>query len=410
MTQPSHKTPASQGDNEDFKRETERWFIQHGLPHLVDRIRSSHEILTSTTPFLILVFFLEIFFLEFDLLFTRHYPGVAQFAILFGTAVGLLLLIAGINKLLGRRLLQLPKRLGGLELAIFLVLPSLLAGFDRGYIWILWVFIINISIAVLIYLSASYALLPMLRWGFIFMLRQLRQVVHLTARSLPLLLLISFFVFLNAEMWQVANDFEIGHYMLIIALVLGVGLMFFSISIPSEAKDLEKFSGWPEVFSRARQSNAPCVSQQGFWEKVEDDEKAVEFENLTPLTNRARRNVWMLLFFSSFVRVIIVGTSIGAFFMIIGWFAVGSDTIVQWTTNITREDLSIIFSFDILGGEIVMTEELLYTSGLIAALSSLQFALLSITNDVYKKQFFEDIADEVKSSLAVREIYIRHLV
>ena len=409
MTQPSHRSPAGQRDSDDLKRETERWFIKHGLPHLVKRVRSSQEVLTSTTPFLILVFFLEIFFLEFDLLFTRHYSGIAEFGILFGTAVGLLILIAGINKILGRRLLQLPKRLGGIELAVFLLLPSLLAGFDRGYLWILWVLLINISIAVLIYFSASYAVLPMLRWGFIFMLRQLRQVVHLTARSLPLLLLISFFVFLNAEMWQVANDFEIGHYLLIIALVLGVGLMFFSISIPSEAKDLEKFSGWPEVFSRARESDAPYVSQPGLWETVEEEQSG-EFENLTPLTKRARRNVWMLLFFSSFVRVIIVGTSIGVFFMIIGWFAVGSDTIVQWTTNVTRDDLNILFSVDFLGGEIVMTEEILYTSGLIAALSSLQFALLSITNDVYKKQFFEDIADEVKRSLAVREIYIRYLV
>ncbi len=396
-------------DLKQLKEDTEHWLIRQGLPHLVENFRSSRDIITSATPAFIVVFFIEIFFLEFDLLFTDRYHGGIQFAILVGSAATLLLVIMGVNKLRGRRLLQLPERLGFLELGVFLLLPSILAGVDRGFLWsFFWVLLLNLVLSVVLYLFASYAVIPMLRWGLTFMFRQLRQVLMLTARSLPLLLLISFFVFLNAEMWQVANDFKIGHYLAIIGLILGVGFLFFSFSIPSEARSLWGFDSWEDVVSQASKSGAPLVSYPSFLEESAKDEDW-QPEDFTSIRRAAKFNLEMLLFFSAFVRVIIVGCSIGVFFMVVGLLAVGDDTIIQWTTNTTVDELDILLRFSFLGDEVIVTKELLFTSGLISALSCLQFALVSITNDLYKQQFFQDIADEVRMALAVRELYIRRL-
>ena len=147
----------------------------------------------------------------------------------------------------------------------------------------------------------------------------------------------------------------------------------------------------------------------GGWPVRAHRDKDEETEIFTPLTRGARANLMLLVFFAAFVRVTIVGMSIGVFFGLVGMLAVGEETILQWTTNMTRDDLNILFQANFLDRSIIITVELLYTSGLIATLSALQFALLSMTNDNYKKQFFADIENEVRRPLAVRELYIRYL-
>ena len=65
-----------------------------------------------------------------------------------------------------------------------------------------------IACLALIYLWSSYGLGPMIRWGARRGRGQLTGLGPLVARALPLLLLFTTFLFINAEVWQVAGALD----------------------------------------------------------------------------------------------------------------------------------------------------------------------------------------------------------
>jgi hypothetical protein len=77
--------------------------------------------------------------------------------------------------------------------------------------------------------------------------RQLGNLVDLMVRTLPLLLLFSTFLFLNAEIRQVANDFEAPFFWIVILLLMGTGTAFLLLRLPSEITGLSEFTSWSQV-------------------------------------------------------------------------------------------------------------------------------------------------------------------
>jgi len=76
---------------------------------------------------------------------------------------------------------------------------------------------VNLVILGLCYVAIPYGLLPAMRVGLLQAAGQPRTVVQLVARSLPMLLIITAFIFLNAEMWQVASELPNSYLVLILA-------------------------------------------------------------------------------------------------------------------------------------------------------------------------------------------------
>ena len=70
---------------------------------------------------------------------------------------------------------------------------------------------------------------------------QLENVATLAMGSLPFLLLFSAFIFLNAEMWQVANDFTLPYFSMVVLLVFGVGSSFVVVSVRRLTLDLTRW-------------------------------------------------------------------------------------------------------------------------------------------------------------------------
>ena len=274
------------------------------------------------------------------------------------------------------------------------------------------VLVLNIVAVYVIYLITSYGIVPMLRWATVFMTRQLRQMVQLLARSLPLLLLFSLVIFLNAEMWQLAHDFVPGYYAIVVGMVLVLSFVFLAARIPLEVRSLAGFSSWQEVADCCRASDAPLASRPELLAAVPESEAPTagigETLPLTaPLDRSARANLALLLFVSALVRMLLVSLVVGAFFVVLGLFTVRADTILQWTT---QTELDPIASWHLFGGEMVLTWELLASAGVIATVSALQFAVASLNDATYREQFFDDVAAEMRTVLAVRAVYSRHLV
>jgi hypothetical protein len=382
--------PGDEGDavaaDHDRRNRTERWFVHRGLPHLIEDYSATTDVFTRAAPFLTVVFVAEMFFTldENRSGGAEVLPFIGGLLVLFGAA-------AAVNLLRGRRILQRPDRVGAPELALFVLVPPLLPALFGSHQLVDTTGTIAINLAILAgaYVVTSYGLVPMTRWALAQTVRQLGDLADLMVRSLPLLLLFTTFLFLNAEIWQVGADFEAPFYWMVIGLIVTVGVAFLLLRLPDEVHGVADFEDWPEVEDLARESPMAGV----------DPPPGPPPES--PLGRAARVNVALVLIFSQGVQILLVAVIIGTFYVAFGIVAVRSTTILQWTA--VEPDL--IAEWTLFGNPVVLTWDLLRVSGFIAAFAGLQFTVSALTDSTYRQEFFEDLLNEVREALATRVLY-----
>ena len=388
------------GHDLDAERDRcERWFVHQGLPHLIHDYSASTDVLTRAAPFLGLVVLLE-----FSLVFGDRWRGWAQAGVF---ALGLALaavVVTLVNQLRGRRWWQLPDRIGLWEILAYLGLPAVFTGLgttgsvvaDAGFM-----VVVNLVVLGAAYVVTSWGLVPMVRWSLGQLGRQVGQMMTLLAKSLPILLVFSAFIFLNAEMWQVAHDFTLPYFGMVAALLVAVGTLFVTISVRRLAVDLARFSAWSDV--RPRCANTPV------WSLVPDDSAAPP--DSPPLSRSARFNVSLLLFVAQSIQIILVALIVTLFYMLFGVFTVREETLLDWTTlsQLTWAE-SWAVRMPLWGEDLLFTRPLVLVSAFIGLFSGLQFAVSVVLDAGYRSEFAEDMTKELREALAVRAVYHRVLV
>ncbi|MCH1451983.1 MAG: hypothetical protein L7U66_09305 [Acidimicrobiales bacterium] len=377
----------------------ERWFVRRGLPHLIDDYTATDDIFTRMAPFLA-----GVVFLEFFLAFGDRWTGWSQAVAFLG---GIAVLVGGVvlvNRIRGRRSFQLPDDIGVWELALYVVLPivpTVIGSQGSAADNAISVVAFNLVLLVVGYVVTSWALIPMMRWSFGQVRRQVTDVANLAMKSLPTLLIFSAFIFINAEMWQVANDFTLPLFGMVMLLLVGIGGIFIFVSVRRLTVDLARFSAWGDV--RPRCANTPV-------EEIipADDEPAPD---TPPLVRRAEWNVNLLLFVAQGIQVLLVSLVITTFYVVFGLLTVREETLLQWTTvgELTYErDWAVDIA--IFGTDLIFTRQLLLVALFIGMFSGLNFAVQVITDDTYREEFIADMTAEVRDALAVRAVYHRRLV
>lgn len=377
-----------------LKSDTEDWFVRRGLPHVIHGYSATEDVFTRAAPFLGVVFFLEMFG-SFD----DRFEGWSQLGVfVLGVAI-LVGSVALVNRIRGRTAFELPDVVGPMELALFVFVPAVLPVlFSNDRDWrFLAVVGLNLVVLAVTYVVTSYGLVPMIRFGADQMTRRVSQIGQLVARTLPLLLLFTAFIFLNAEMWQVASDFSPVYYAIVVLSLVLIGVGFMALRAPQEVENLEQFPAWSEVVRLVGATDAPIAGIA-----PRNPEAAPEIE---PLGRSDRANVALLVVISQLVQVVLVALVIGLFYVAFGLLAVRTATIEQWITG----EPDVLGSFEFLGSTIVITWEHLAVAGFIAAFSALQFAVSMVTDSTYRDEFYEDVTGEIRQTLAVRALYLDHL-
>lgn len=377
----------------------ERWFVRRGLPHLIDDYTATDDIFTRMAPFLA-----GVVFLEFFLAFGDRWTGWSQAVAFLGGIAALVGGVVLVNRIRGRRSFQLPDDIGVWELALYVVLPivpTVVGSQGSAVDNAVSVVAFNLVLLAVGYVVTSWALIPMMRWSFGQVRRQVTDVANLAMKSLPTLLIFSAFIFINAEMWQVANDFTLPLFGMVMLLLVGIGGIFIFVSVRRLTVDLARFSAWGDV--RPRCANTPV-------EEIipADDEPAPD---TPPLVRRAEWNVNLLLFVAQGIQVLLVSLVITTFYVVFGLLTVREETLLQWTTvgELTYErDWAVDIA--IFGTDLIFTRQLLLVALFIGMFSGLNFAVQVITDDTYREEFIADMTAEVRDALAVRAVYHRRLV
>ncbi len=383
----------------DERDDCERWFIRQGLPHLIDRYSATEDVFTRAAPFLAVVMFSELF-----LSFGDRWSGWAQGLAFVSGLASIVGTFVVINRLRHRRPFELPDDIGVIELALFVLLPvgpTAIGAEGEVITNVETVVAFNLATVAVVYLVTRWALIPMVMWSVGQMRRRIGDVSALAMKSLPTLVLFSAFIFLNAEMWQVANDFTLPFFASVVALIFSIGGGFVAMSVRRLTLDLARFSTWAEVSEFA--DGTPI-------EGLVPDDSAAPPDNL-PLGRSATWNVGLLLWVSQAVQIALVAMVITLFYVIFGMLTVRETTLLQWTTvaELTR-DSDWAVRIPLFGSEMLFSRQLMVVASFIGVISGLQFAVLLVTDESYRAGFAEEMAGEVREALAVRAVYLRELV
>ncbi len=366
----------------------EVWFIKRGLPNLIHDYRPSTDVFTRAAPLLVVLWFLGIAGAYGD-----RFVGWGQaLAALVGTAF-LLTVGLAVNKLRGRRPFQVPDRVGALELAAFVLGPALLPvllgnGSTRQFVLEA---LTGIAVLLLIWFTYGFGLGAILRWAFGNLVRQFSGILGLMIRSLPLLLVFTMFLFLNAELWQVADDFTGSLFLLATGGLVAVSVLFVLIRLPTELEDIGSFDDEADVMQALERCDAPLTTA------------AVHPSVVAPLTRTDRINVGILATFSLGVQVALVMLIVGLFYLLFGLVSVRPNTIAQWTGGGAPD---IVFDLQLFGQPVPLTSELIKVAGFLMAFTALQFTVSALTDSTYRQEFFHGLTSEIREALAVRIHYL----
>ena len=368
-------------------RDTEQWFVRRGIPHFIAAYNAREDVLTRATAFLTLVFlFSAISAIDLD------WPS---WGIVLASILGLLLLLGAwmlLNWLRGRRLLARPERIGGVEVGVFLVVPSALPLVFGGNLpGAAVTFVTLLGVLVFVYVVTSYGLVAIAVWAIQQMVRTLGQTVRLFARSLPLLLLGFMFLFINAEAWQSAGQLDTTLLIWVTALFMFLAGAFLVTQIPREMQGLNEFDSWAEVAESA--DDAPVVTS---------DLDLRDSPGEIPLNRREHGNLFLVFFVSQGFRLALVSALVGVFFVILGLLIIRPETITLWT----QEQPDVIWDFTIARTEMTLTEELVQVSTFLASFAAVYFSVYTVTDRTLRTEFFEDTVTEARQNLAVRAIYL----
>jgi hypothetical protein len=372
---------------------TERWFVRVGLPHLIRDYSAREDILTRAAPILALVFVAELV-LAGDLAWSWWQNVLA---VCGGVAV-VLLVVTVVNRVRGRSALTLPDTVGALEVAVFLCVPPLLRLiFGDELRQAVQTFAANVVLLVVVYLAVSYGVVPTVVWAIKQLVSQFRAIGTLLARSLPLLLLVTMFMFFNAELWKVVDDLPQGFLAVALAILVGAGAAFVLLLQRAGIDEVSTFSWWTDVHEAVQGTPVADVDVSSL-----PDPPSVE-----PLERKARINVNVLYFFLQATQIVVVTLAVTVFYVVFGLFTIQASTIEQWTGSPVIEDLVMT---DLWGSQIGLTGELLRTALFVGAIAGLQFTVTSLTDQQYRQQFNQEVTGGLHKAMAVRAVYLSRVV
>ena len=365
---------------------TEAWFRRQGIPHFIEDYSPRRAVLTRGLPFLTVVLFIEVL-----TVINPDWPWWANALTMIGMIAAVAVAWGGTISLRRRNPFGMPAQVGAAQMAVFVLAPSLLTGLVQN-LWTIavWQVLMNLLILGLVYVTVSFALLPVLGWAVRRLFRDMRDVIGLFARALPLLLLFLTFLFINSEVWNVASGLERGSRNAVIAVFALMGGVFLIARLPAELGQLGRFASAQEV---ARLVRGTPMEREPVTDAV------IRLDD--PLGRRQWLNAGLVVLFALALRVLFVSALVGLFLLVLGLAAIDESLIAAWNGRAPETLLR-------LGGEggAVVTAELLRVALFLATFSGFYFTVSILANREYRDEFFEEVVADVRQAFAVRAVYL----
>lgn len=378
-------------------REIELWFVERGVPHFVESKTdgSMLDAWTRALPILVAAYLL----LGFNALDLARW-SLGQNLLAAAAVVAMLVTAWAIsNRLRGHATFARPTDIDAPELALFLIGPALpVLAFGQVGDALESVITAAVLLA-LIYVWSAYGFGPLLKWASRRGRRQVTTLGSLVARALPLLLLFNTFLFINAEVWEMAGTLTGPAYLVVILTFVGLGVTFALSRVPGTIRAINTFERREDIDEHLADTPAATLTP------IHPDGTNPEGFGDVPvdrLRMRQRLNIGLVVLFGQALQITLVTAALTAFFVGFGFFGITASTSLGWTR---LEDLNVLFDASFGGRTLILSEPLIRVSVFLGAFSGMYFTVVLTTDDTYREEFSDEIGPEIREALAVRTAY-----
>jgi hypothetical protein len=246
-----------------------------------------------------------------------------------------------------------------------------------------------VGLAVLVYSLIALHATPIARWALRRALGSLGLLLPLATRALPILMLFITFLFVNTEVWQVASALHGGKLW---AAVLCFAAVATGFMVPRMAQELDEFDDRVQLEQvLAATANSPLSAAAQRIAKAD-----VDLPHQAQVTGLQMVNLVLVLAIAQAVQVFLLVVAVFLFFLAFGVLTIEPSVIASWVGDGHP---------DYPPGPHLVSLELLHVSLFLAGFSGLYFTVVAITDELYRREFFTVIMDELARAVGMRVVY-----
>lgn len=255
-------------------------------------------------------------------------------------------------------------------------------------------------IVVGIYLAIFLGVDTILGWSLKHAIHQLASLPPMIAKVLPVLMVSVLFIFVNADLWKLANGLSFPRTWAVLGL-MGLLAVFVVVttSLERTARLLGRYRGDDIArFSNNDYEHAAAL-EGGIWNTAQDWVEEQKILEHRPLKIAPWSNLIIIPMIGQIIQATFFMLLVFRFFMGFSSIAISDTTIESWM-SIKPEHLKI------LGVDTNINAVVIKVSMIVAVFSGLSFVATTSSDEKYARSFLKPMIERIKHILIIRDIYL----
>lgn len=251
-----------------------------------------------------------------------------------------------------------------------------------------------------IYLAIFLGVDTVLGWSLKHAIHQLASLPPMIAKVLPVLMVSVLFIFVNADLWKLANGLSFPRTWAVLGLM---GLLAVFVVVTTSLERTARLLG------RNRGDDVACFTENdyeraaalegGIWNTAQDWVEEKKILEHRPLKIAPWGNLIIIPMIGQIIQASFFMLLVFGFFMGFSSIAISDTTIESWMT-VKPEHLKI------LGVDTNINAVVIKVSMIVAVFSGLSFVATTSSDEKYARSFLKPMIARIKHILIIRDIYL----
>lgn len=256
--------------------------------------------------------------------------------------------------------------------------------------------LIVIGIYLAIFLGAD----TVLGWSLKHAIHQLASLPPMIAKVLPVLMVSVLFIFVNADLWKLANGLSFPRTWAVLGL-MGLLAVFVVVttSLERTARLLGRYRGDDIARFTENDYEHAAALEGGIWNTAQDWVEEKKILEHRPLKIAPWSNLIIIPMIGQIIQATFFMLLVFGFFMGFSSIAISDTTIESWM-SIKPEHLKI------LGVDTNINAVVIKVSMIVAVFSGLSFVATTSSDEKYARSFLKPMIERIKHILIIRDIYL----
>lgn len=251
-----------------------------------------------------------------------------------------------------------------------------------------------------IYLAIFLGVDTVLGWSLKHAIHQLASLPPMIAKVLPVLMVSVLFIFVNADLWKLANGLSFPRTWAVLGL-MGLLAVFVVVttSLERTARLLGRYRGNDIAHFTENDYEHAAALEGGIWNTAQDWVEEKKILEHRPLKVAPWSNLIVIPMIGQIIQAIFFMLLVFGFFMGFSSIAISDTTIESWM-SIKPEHLKI------LGVDTNINAVVIKVSMIVAVFSGLSFVATTSSDEKYARSFLKPMIERIKHILIIRDIYL----